>query len=284
MLVALLLLQFVQLGAQASRPGTPGGRMPQLPRPVDEAQGQQIIENFRAQRLAGDFLFHFELLQMPRRGQEIPFEGWMWGTWTDEGPLTRVAIWEPGKQATSLRQFIILSGRNPRAWVALPDGGVAELDQAQMTEPLLEQLLYTPFDLAMPFVYWDATYIGPDRVRGRRAQLFLMRAPEDVRRLLPDWDQVEVALDNEFDALLRAQIVDAQGAPQRSFRIRSFKEVGGQYIIKGVDLVDENSRDRTRFEVLGATVGLRLPPAVFQPETLRNNALPQTERIQLEAL
>lgn len=279
-----LLLQVLSLGAQGARPGSPGGRTPQPARPVNEAQGQEIIETFRAQRLAGDFLFDFELVQMPRRGSEIRFEGRMWGTWTPEGPLTRVAAWEPGKKWETLRQFIIQSGSTPRAWLALPDGGVAELDEVQMAEPLLEQLLYTPFDLAMPFVYWDATYLGPERVRGRRAQLFLMSAPEGVRRSLPHWDRVQVALDDDFHALLRAQIMDAEDQPQRSFSIRSFKEVDGQYIVKGVDLVDEVSRDRTRFEVLGAAVGLRLPADIFQPATLRGNGLPQTDAIRLEPL
>lgn len=282
--LALAVLSPAPLGAQASRPGAPGGRGPAPARPVNEEQGRQIIERFRAQRLSGDFFFHFELVQIPRRGQEIRFEGSMWGTWTPEGPLTRVAVWGRGRQAQTLRQFIILSGRTPRAWLTMADGQVRELDQAQMIEPLLPQLLYTPFDLAMPFVYWDATYIGPDRVRGRRAQVFLMQAPESVRSVRPDWDLVQVALDDEFDALLRAQIVDAGRAVQRSFSIRSFKEVNGQYIIKGVDLVDEASRDRTRFEVLAAAVGLRLPPELFQPASLRGNALPQTAQIPVETL
>lgn len=283
-LLALCFLHVPALLAQATRPGGPGGREPQPARPVNEEQGRRIIEHFRSQRLAGDFLFHFELVQIPRRGKDIPFEGFMWGTWTAEGPLTRVAVWEPGRRAETMRQFIILSGRNPRAWLTLPDGSVAELDQSQMIEPLLPQLLYTPFDLAMPFVYWDATYIGPDRVRGRRAQVFLMHAPQDVREARPDWDQVQIALDDEFHALLRAQIVDAAHKAQRSFSIRSFKEVGGQYIIRGVDLVDEASRDRTRFEVKGAAVGLQLPPDIFQPASLRGNTLPQMGEVQLEAL
>lgn len=287
--VALAALAFALLypqcaRAQASRPGAPGGRELTPARSVNAEQGRQIIEHFRAQRLNGDFLFHFELVQIPRRGEEIRFEGSMWGTWTPEGPLTRVAVWQRGQQAQSLRQFVILSGRTPRAWLATAEGEVRELDEAQMIEPLLPQLLYTPFDLAMPFVYWDATYIGPDRVRGRRAQVFLMQAPEAVRNVRPDWDLVQIALDDEFHALLRAQIVDAQRQAQRSFSIRSFKEVSGQYIIKGVDLVDEASRDRTRFEVLAAAVGLNLPKEIFAPASLLGNALPQTAQIAVEAL
>lgn len=281
--IACVLLPVTQLHAQGS-PSTRGGRQPQLPKPVNEAEGRQIIERFRAQRLSGDFFFVFELVQMPRRGPEKAYAGLMWGTWTNEGPLTRVAVWEPEQREQTMRQFIILSGRTPRAWVNQPDGSVRELDEAQMIEPLLPDLLYTPFDLAMPFVYWDASYIGPDRVRGRRAQIFLMSAPEAVRAVRPQWDQVLIALDDEFNALLRAEIVDAGRQVLRSFRIRSFKEVSGQYIIKGVDLVDEVSREKTRFEVIEAGVGLRLPQPVFAPSSLGNNALPQLPAIATERL
>lgn len=270
--------------AQASRPGVSGTRLPQPPRPVNETEGRQIIERFRSHRLTGDFYFEFELVQLPRRGDPVPFAGMMWGTWTDAGPMTRVALWEPGKREATLSQFLILSGSNPRAWAVRGDGKAEELSGVQLFEPLLEQLLYTPFDLAMPFVYWDAQYLGPERVRGRRAQIFLMSAPEAVRTAQPQWDRVQVALDNEYDALLRAEVVDEGGTPLRSFRIVSFKEVGGQYIVKGIDLVDEIGRDKTRFEVLRAAVGLRLPPTVFAPESLSGNRLPQLAPIPLENL
>lgn len=281
--LALPLLPLPEAAAQ-THPSGPGGRRPQPAKSVSEAQGRKIIERFRSHRLQGDFFFQFELVQLPRRGAEIPFEGLMWGTWTEQGPLTRVALWEPGAREGTLRQFLILSGQQPRAWQTLPDGSVEELPQGKMIDPLVPQLLYTPFDLAMPFVYWDATYIGPDRVRGRRAQTFLMSAPDEVRQSRPQWDYVMIALDDEYDALLRAEVVNSDNLPLRSFRIRSFKEIGGQYIIRGIDLVDEEVRDKTRFEVQRAAVGLRLPASVFAPASLAGNHLPRIEPIPTEAL
>lgn len=243
-------------------------RGPQPVEGIDQEEGRRLIENFRQQRLDGDYLFHFELRHLPRRGEESSYRGMMWGTWTPEGPRTRVSVWPAGQRETATRDYLLQGGAEPRVWTL--DHGEPKLMSAEAQgQPFFEGMVYTPYDVMMPFAYWDLfEYTGSKRVRGRPAHLFVLYAPADVADRMPELAAVQLVLDADFNALIKAEMLDVNGEELRTLDVGGFKEIDEQYIVKEVDLIDERARDKTRFRVTGAAVGLDLPREIFLPQNL----------------
>ncbi len=232
------------------------------------------MDHFRAQRMEGDFIFFFELEHVPRRGSARTFLGQMWGAWNEQGPITRVRIDGAPEGPETFNgpiEFIIQNGPEPKAWRRQGrDAAFTLLSGEALFEPIVPGVHYSVFDLQMPFIYWDDfDYAGPARVQGRSAQRFFIYPPENDPIFQENIDRVRLALDDGYNALLRIDFYDGD-RPMSSFRIRRFKEVQGQYIVREIDLIDERARDRTKFTVNSASVGLQLPESTFDPEHQRS--------------
>jgi hypothetical protein len=135
-------------------------------------------------------------------------------------------------------------------------------------EPLLPGLIFTPFDLMMPYLDWaEYVYEGTRRLRGRSVHFFLLYPPEDD----PTYDStgaVRVAIDADFNVAVRTETLDLEGEAIRRLDVQSVKKVDGEWIIRRLDLVDLESRDRTRLVVTAARVGVSLGEGLFTPEGL----------------
>jgi hypothetical protein len=229
-----------------------------------------FLENFRGQRLQGDFCFKFLLEHLPRRGRTVRYEGTLWGSWNANGPVTRFMInpqdTRQESEAVSSREWITQNGPRSKVWERAGTGlpFVALTDDALM-QPLFDGVLYRPFDLLMPFIYWDEyQYEGPKAIGTRLVHQFLMRPPAGTK--LSEVGAVRMGLDSQYQALMRIEMLDALKEVATRFEVESFKKVQGQYIVKRITLGETSSGERTRFRVLAAAVGLQLPAAVFDPE------------------
>ena len=234
---------------------------------IDEAEAARRLDAFRKQRLKGDFCFRFQLEHLPRRGSSVRYYGSMWGSWNEKGPVTRIQLneSETGESKAGV-DLILQNGPEPRAWLRDPSTACfVPLKGDALHQPLLPEIVYTPFDFLMPFLYWENyEYAGAKRMRSRVARNFLM--VPDVTSVVPDWLQaVRIGIDDAYNALLHIEIVEKPDRTRSSFTIESFKQVQGQWIVKGIVLKDWKSRDRTRFKVLSASVGLTFSHAVFSP-------------------
>lgn len=251
--------------ALAQRPAERGRIIPNVAG-IDQDEGQRLIGEFRQQRLQGDFVFLFALENIPRRGQKTHYEGIIWGTWNELGPLNRVVLWEPGHEDKPVMQIIAQSGPEPAVWIWQPDKDPYPLPKEDYFDPLLPNNHYSAFDLLMPFIYWEESlYEGSRRVKGRAAHQFIMWPTEAIRAARPDFGAAFIALDANYNALLRADLMNDMGDAIRTVEIQSFKEVDGQYIIKEIDLTDEASRDKSRFRVRAAAVNQQLSAETFDP-------------------
>ncbi|MGF1449730.1 MAG: outer membrane lipoprotein-sorting protein [Opitutales bacterium] len=255
---------------EAQRPGQPdpGRLLPDL----TESEARAALTEFRQQRLQGDYAFRFELDHRPRRGQTQRFSGGMWGTWDDFDPLIRVHLIGVG-EAPQPDRFLLRSGEQASFWTTRADSthDAVEVTGSALHRPLVPGLTYTPFDLVMPFTHWsEATYLGRDRIANRLAYVFYLRpGPGQADTRAEGVDGVRLSIFADHNVLLRAETVDASGNALKSFKVRSFQQVNGQYIVKRIDLVDERARDKTRFEVSAAALGIRLPDTVFEPGSLK---------------
>lgn len=235
---------------------------------IDAEEGERRMAAFRRQRLDGDYCFRFVLEHLPRRGKSVRYFGIMWGSWNEEGPISRIELsTEPESrllESDSVLEMIFQNGPRPKAWLRSVRGDdFQELSGVALLQPILPDIVYTPFDLQMPFLYWDDfTYKGPVRVKSRVAQSFVMSPPEGMAGMHP----VRVGIDDAYNALLRIEVLAEDEEPRSKFTVESFKKVQEQWIVKRIVLKDTSTGDRTRFQVQAASVGLILPEQVFVPQ------------------
>jgi len=236
---------------------------------LNKEEGDLVIERFRRLRWNGDFSFKFELRNIPRRGQGSVFLGDLWGKTNEAGPLHRVIISSTDHEDPKIIDLISQNGLEPHIWVFSGNTNipVRELDENDMFSPLFEGLQYSPFDLQMPFIYWDNyVYEGANRTKGRKAYRFLFYPPESFAKINPELGAVRVYLDAKFNALLKAEILDPDGRSIRAYKIISLKKVQDQMIPRVIDIVDVRTRNKTRFTVVAAAMNLQLPHSNFRPQ------------------
>ncbi|MFO8026815.1 MAG: hypothetical protein R6U56_04045 [Opitutales bacterium] len=236
---------------------------------IDQEEGARRLEAFRQQRLEGDYVFEFELEHKPRRARTVRYDGIMWGSWNEQGAVTRVKILPNDSSAEApdaLVELIVQNGPEPGAWIRRNSSGeFKRVEGEALFEPLLPGLVYSVFDLQMPFIYWDEfTYEGPSLVGvSRVAQRFLMLPPEGSQSAQQGIKGVRVSLDDTYNALWRVEVIYDDESVRSKFAVESFKKVQEQYIVKRITLTDYPSKDRTTFDVVDADVGLRLDSELF---------------------
>lgn len=244
--------------------------------PLSPEAAVELLETMRMARFQGDFIFEFELRHFPRRGETVLYRGTLIGTWNEAGSRTRIHIDGspvgalPDPEGQGEVRLLIQNGES--SWIVQwdPDTGNSKpLEGDSLFEPVVSGFTYTPFDLQMPFLHWrNYQYLGAERVKGRPAHLFFMEAPESLRENRPDLKGVRLAIDEDYLALLRVEMVDLNDQVSKSFRILNFKKVSEEWIVKSIDLVEEESRDKTRFRVLSAAMNIELPESNFEIEAL----------------
>lgn len=245
--------------AQAQPKGRPDPRFVQ-PDQIDPATGTQVLEAFRSARTAGDYDFDFVFVNRPRSGGNEVLTGRMLGTWSQDGrAVCRADISLPGGQTL---QLLYRGGTDGSTYMATKGQPAREASGEARFAPIADGLTFTPFELQMPFLFWtDYVYEGTRKLMGRPAHYFILYPPTDFES--QGIGAVRVAVDADFLVMLMAEELDHDGNPVKDFRINGFKKVDGQWIVKEIDLVDETSKDRTRFKVIGARVGLTLPESLF---------------------
>lgn len=264
----------------AAAPGTqaqpkrfrPAPNYVQIGKP-DQAKGRELLEDFRQRGIAGNYFLQFELRVMPRRGAERTVPGYLWGARNERGPISRIVLW-PGVAAQEQR-LLVQSGAESALWTQQPGaGGGAPMDPAALFQPLSNTDL-TPFDLQMPFTFWeDFVFEGVTRLRERPAHVFLMYPPDGVAAQKPELTGVRMYLDAEHHALIQAEQIGQKGGLLKSMTVVSLQKVDDQWMVKSIDLRNEETRGKTRFTVKAAALGIDLPPQLFEPAALSESFPP----------
>lgn len=271
-IVRIILLTLVCLPlADSHLWAQPKGRIApnrQTPEQLDTGEGERVIAAFRENVPNGDLAFRFLLRHRPRRGEEVSYQGTFLGTWT---PFAQSRIDLTSDAGKRILQW---SGPSPQLWIAENTSSEEDVAPEKVTgpalfEPLLPGLTFSPFELQMPFIYWDDfQYEGTERIRGRATHSFLFTPPENMAQTCP-YTAIRTMIDADFNVLIRAQFLGEDGNITKTLELKSFKEVGGQWIIRRVDLDDEQTGDRTIFETTAAATGLDLAPSWFRPISLK---------------
>jgi hypothetical protein len=241
---------------------------------ADQTEGIRILGDFRQAGIAGTHWLSFELRVMPRRGAERLLEGELFGTHGPQGPLSRLRLADG--------RWLIQSGPVPAAWTA-PDSTVRPATPAEILQPVANTD-FTLFDLQMPFLHWpDFVYEGLAKVRSRPAHRFLLYPPADFAAVRPGLSAVRVFIDTQFQALVQVEQLGPDGRPAKSVTLIDLKKVGGQWLVKSVDLRNHLTRDKTRLTFKAVALDLLLPADTFAPAQLAQ-PLPAIPREKITGL
>lgn len=267
--LAALLAATVAGAAPPPVASQPSGTYVQLGKP-DQEEGRRALAQFRSAGIAGEYYLEFDLRVMPRRGAEQVFHGRLWGGRNASGAVLRVAV---ADGAGSERRLLIQNGESAAVWRSDARSETPRVVTA--FEPLVPGVELTAFELQMPYLFWpDATLLSVERVRGRPAHVFWFRPPAEWAAQHPELGAVRASLDTQFNAPVQAELLDRKGLLLRTLSLVDLVKVGGQYIVKSVDLRNDVTRDKTRFQVTAAALGLDLTGAVFEPANLNEDLAP----------
>lgn len=243
----------------------------------------------RAAGPAGDYYLEFELRVLPRRGEESRIPGRLWGGRNRDGNISRLSLQLPaaaGASATAAgaeKRLLVQGGPRPAAWQwPAADGSPSiAVDDAALFAPLAGTDL-SAFDLQMPFLYWpDFIYEGKTRLNDRPVDTFLLYPPASLATRRPDLAGVRVYLDPQYHALVQAEQIGEGDKPLKSFRVISLRKIGEVWMVRSVELRDETTRNKTRFVVTAAALGLDFSNTVFDPGNLSTALRPPTQLTRL---
>lgn len=237
-------------------------------RRLTREESSKVMADFRRSRVAGERRMRFVITHSERNADEdTRYVGEMCVAPTREGMLTRVDLRAEGRPESERRSFLIENGPNPAVYGVTSPGKVGRVD-GESLRPMLPGLVFTPYDLQMPFIHWaDFKYRLTERFRTRPTDYFLMKPDAGFRKEHPEISGVNLGFDRAYNALMRAETLGADGRPVRELRAESFGKVRGEWTIRSMRLRDERTRAADTLEVSGVAAG-SIPDSVFTPAGL----------------
>ncbi|MEM9160729.1 MAG: outer membrane lipoprotein-sorting protein, partial [Verrucomicrobiota bacterium] len=99
--------------------------------------------------------------------------------------------------------------------------------------------------------------------------------PKEDTQLQSMVSGVRIFVDDQFFAVMKAEIYGPDKDHLKTLSILEFKKDGesGEAYPKSVDVRNEVTRDKTRFQVMDAELKIGLPEKVFQVEGLEQSIL-----------
>jgi hypothetical protein len=265
------------LGATTASAGpSPGAGQPpatylQLGKP-DQEEGRQVLQRFRQAGIPGQYYLQFVLRVLPRRGDERDFSGSLWGARNEQGAVTRVSVTDA---TGGERRLLVQNGENPAVWSFVPGPTARPPERVDALAPLIPGVELTAFELQMTYIYWpDATLEQVSRIRSRPAHVFFFKPPAAWAAEHPGISGVRAYLDTQYNVPVQAELIGPDGKVLRTLSLVDLAKVGDQYIPKSIDLRNEATRDKTRFQVTGAALGLEFSSIVFEPAQLTEPVAP----------
>ena len=222
------------------------------------------------------YAFRFRLRHMPRRGDEFSRTGILYGLALGHG-LSRIDF-DSTKSEPHTRNFLLQNGPTPRAWAYSSHSKKTRLlKEEELFNPLITGMNQSPFDLLMPFVFWNAKYVKSGKVAGRPSHLYSFTSPQWVESVRRDLTTIVMALDDNYEAPLRIETFAQSSVAERTFILNSLKKVSDHWIVKSLDYKDRQTRSNTRFEVTAAALELDIDPMLLSAPGLKSRPVVPNE-------
>lgn len=257
--LACLLFAF-SFPAFAQRSGRPMDRVAQ----ITKEEAIERWNEFQNSRMAPFYTFRMELEHRPRRGESVFYDALMLGRTVGDDSAVRVDVSKRGGgEKTS---FLILSENGKNSIYKHAGGKTSKLDESEWQAPLMDGLIYTPFDVLMPYKRWKWAYHGSGRV-GRALYFFDLAAPADFAAKAPEFARVRMGLDREFNAPFQTEYFDAENRLLRTLSLFSVKKFHENWITKQVEMLESETRDKDRISITHGSFEM-LPDSIFDRENL----------------
>ena len=252
--------------------------------------GWEILQKFRALWQPSGYRYHFELKIMPRREKSRYIRGVMIGKTNERGVAMRFDVTlksenagETGELVPALaHRFLLQSGLGAYAMESRSDEEQApqRMDAEELFDSISESD-FTVFDMLAPYVYWQRfVYEGRMTQRSRPVHIFEMYPPDDDVDLGEKVSSVRLFIDNQFNGLIKSEVYGPNKDLIKTLSLSEFRKVDGHWIFGAVEMRDEKTRNKTRFKVTDAAVGLSWSDDLFAPQSLMSNL--SAERIYPE--
>ena len=131
---------------------------------------------------------------------------------------------------------------------------------ADWFKPLVEGLIYSPFDLLMPYTNWQAVYVGGGRI-GQAVYFFDLVPP--TKDIAKEISRVRIAITREFNSPAQTEIFDAKGDVVKKVSLGAVKKFDGVWLVRQMFARDEKSRDKDKLEFRSASVRTIIDSSVF---------------------
>jgi len=215
------------------------------------------------------YIYRFGFTHYQRNQPDIVHYGLISGL-SLHSPVLRIDLLADQAGVNRLASFLLVRDLiQPRVWKW--ESGSSRIQAVPAKDwlaPWVEGINHSPFDILMPFTNWPVEYQKSGRVCGRPAHLFTYSLPPKNSPYQSMLSSVRLALDDAYDAPLRIEHMDGGILPARTFSLQSFKKVGEQWIVKGIDAKERDSKSRTRYEIQAVAHDLDLPESAFQRDGL----------------
>jgi hypothetical protein len=217
----------------------------QDPDALSTEAGQRVWEWFQWNRDIGTFVLEGSLTYRPSGAASREFDFELEGNW--QGPCHATAVTLSGTGHPRIRRDVEVC--DGKAFLFQPGengSGRVALDAASMGQPVFEPLPFTWNDLLMPYLEWGTPdYIGPVRFLGRPAHKFALRNPD------PDAfpSRVVVTIDEDYAALLEAELFNDGGFVAKRMRVDGFRKYGDDWMFSGLTWENRAERSSVRLKV-----------------------------------
>ncbi len=247
----VVLFFFTSVYAQPSRTGRTADRVV----PLSQQESAERWLEFTSSKLATDFCMDFTIRHIPRRGAETLYKGTIWGTEINGVSTMRLRLSKDGNE--EFGDYILKSSKNFDSITKFENGEAIKLDYSAYHKPLLDGLIYTPFDLLMQYRYWkNVEYKGADRI-GQAVHYFDISAPKEFAEKFPQINVVRIALSREFNHPVQTEFFDSQKNLVKTSTLSSVKKVGDFWIARQIDLRNDITRDKDRLTFIAARLATK---------------------------
>ena len=225
---------------------------------------------FASSRLGGDYAMAFDLTHRPLRGEDVKYKGYMLGAEFGGAVYTRIYV-APLAAIENGETFILKNSPSGSAVWKFENGKFVELKKQDWQKPLIKGLLYSPFDLLMPYKHWQAKYAGAGRV-GQAVHNFDLENSAFARQ------KVRVSLTRDFNAPAQIQIFE-NSVLKKTARLGSVKKVDGLWIMREASVKDNSTRNNDVLRFTHAKFKIALPKEIFAPTSSKEIKIPSMQKL-----
>lgn len=225
-------------------------------------EASEMWGKFKSAKIAGDYVMDFTITHSPRKGENVEYTGEIYGTRRGDEVLTRIRVKKANQENAPVSDFILSnSSRGGVVWKAEGDKFV-EVSKADWFKPLVDGLIYSPFDLLMPYVNWKYVYVGGGRI-GQAVYFFDLLPPS--KEIAKEVSRVRIAITREFNSPAQTEIYNQEGDVAKKVTLGSVKKFDGLWLVRQMFARDEKSRDKDKLEFRAGAVKTIIDSSVFDP-------------------